>query len=123
MGESMAVIPIERLARHLRRHGIDVDVSPDKGTGIRVFPVERQAEAQPFIDAFNPDDPVHEAAERDEAVDAHALGADALVVVGTILLTTNPAAFDGMTPDQARTAIRASPAMAQYRRLWRLVGH
>ena len=49
--------------------GVSIGADEDKTTW-RVSPASLQAAAQPIIDAFNPADPAHEAAEQDQAVAA-----------------------------------------------------
>lgn len=85
-----------RLEKALRAAGVPVvGVSPRPEGGYRVFPEELQAAAQPIIDAFNPNDPAHAAAELDAQVKA-ALDNERLTsaVVWTILKQMYPADTD-----------------------------
>lgn len=103
----------ERLTRVLKAAGVSIDGlsiinSLDK-TSWFVQPRDLQAAAQPYIDAFNVDDPAHETAELDAKVKA-ALDNERLTaaVVWTILKQLYPADADAQTKTKfnvARTRI------------------
>lgn len=62
--------PITKLTVAIKAAGIPVEgVSPRADGSYQVFPAALQAAAQPIIDAFDPNDPAHETAERDAEID------------------------------------------------------
>ena len=102
--------PVTKLDAALKRAGVMVaGVSPIHGGGYQVYPEDLQATAQPIIDAFDPDDPVHEQAELAATVTV-ALDTERLTsaVVWTILKQMYPADTDAQTKTKygvARTRI------------------
>ena len=84
--------------------GVSLGRLEDKPTW-RVHPPELQAQAQPIIDAFDPDDPAHEQAEL-EAQATDALDRERLTsaVVWTILKQMYPGDTDVQTRTKFATA-------------------
>lgn len=63
---------VARLERALKAAGLAVvGVSPVAGGGWKVWPDALQPAAQPIIDAFDPNAPAHETAEREAEVVVH----------------------------------------------------
>ncbi|MEK9810445.1 MAG: hypothetical protein VW362_08355 [Candidatus Nanopelagicales bacterium] len=97
--------------------GLSIGDVRQRGTW-RVQPASLQAQAQPIIDAFDPNDPALAHAEVTEQAQATSRQKDILATCALIVRARNLTAWNGMTTAQKVAAARAEADTWRDMRIW-----
>lgn len=98
---------------------VDVSIGDATNTATyKVFPAEYQAAAQATIDAFNPNDPAHEAADVADAAQLTSRQKDILTTCALIVRARGITAWNNMTTPQKVAAAFAEADVWRDIRIW-----